>query len=275
MDKRPPFGRLLRFWRQTMGFSQERLALTVEVSSRHISFLENGRSKPSQSTVYQIASALNLSNRDTSNLLAAAGFFPDTSNQISSTEQRWLDKSIALRLRDLDPIPAWVADPCGDIIMVNRGWLHLNQEPSGEQSSDLAMNAYHRYFSRSGLRDQILNWDDLACALLLNLQQEALMTDDNSAQALLTELLQYPDLPLDWQQRAALMPYAQSFKIQRRVAAERTETFIAINSTLGATPYVSRPRMILTALHPIQPEQWITRDALPDLHHPKLFTEYQ
>ena len=101
------------------------------------------------------------------------------------------------------------------------------------------------------------------------------MTEDDSAQALLAELLRYPDLPADWQQRAAHMPYAQSFKIQRRVAAGRTETFIALNSTLGATPYVSRPRMILTALHPLQPEQWITQAELPDLHHPKLFTEYQ
>ena len=273
MNKRPPFGRLLRFWRQTFAISQESLALEVDVSPRHISFLENGRSKPGLALIYQIASALNLSNRDTSNLLASAGFFPDTSDHLASTEQRWLDKSIAMRLRDLDPIPAWVADPCGDIVMVNRGWLHLNHE-SGEHRSNLAMNAYHRYFSSLGLRDHLLNWDDLACALLLNLQQEVMLTDDDTAQALLAELLQYPGIPENWRQRAASIPYAHSFKIQFRVAPEQIVTFIAINTTVGATPYVSRPRMILTALHPIHDQEWVSLDAIAHLQHPKLFTEY-
>jgi DNA-binding XRE family transcriptional regulator len=275
MQNLPPFGRLLRFWRQTFALSQESLALTVEVSPRHISFLENGRSKPGLALIYQIARALQLSNRDTSNLLAAAGFSPDDSDHLSSTEQRWLDKSVAMRLRDLDPIPAWVADPYGNIAMVNRGWLHLNQGRLEKHASNLEMNAYHRYFSSSGLRDQLLNWEDLACALLLNLQQEVLLTGDDTAQHLLEELLQYPGIPVDWHRRAALIPYAQSFKIQRRVAQGQTETFIAINTTLGATPYVSQPRMILTALHPTVPDDWVVASEIEHLDHPKLYSQYQ
>ena len=42
------FGRLLRFWRQVRKRSQEDVALEIDSSIRHISFLENGKSLPSR-----------------------------------------------------------------------------------------------------------------------------------------------------------------------------------------------------------------------------------
>lgn len=271
MNSAPPFGRLLRFWRQTFSMSQEALSLEVGVSARHISFLETGRSNPGLSLVSQIANVLGLSNRDKSNLLASAGFFPETPSDLSAPEQRWLRKSLALRLRDLEPVPAWVADPCGEILMVNRGWLYLNQEELQDTTQPMPMNAYHMYFSSRGIRRQILDWEDLACALLVNLQQEVLMTEDEAARQMLDELLSYQGIPKDWRLRGAGIPYAQSFKVQRQLPDGGIETFIAINTTLGATPYVPRPRLILSALHPLNRARWANSEDLSSLTHPKLY----
>ena len=271
MDSLPPFGRLLRFWRNTFAMSQEALSLEVGVSARHISFLETGRSKPGLTLVYQLAQAFGLADRDTSNLLAAAGFFPQAHSNLSAPEQRWLRKSVELRLRDLDPIPGWVADPCGNILMVNRGWVGLNRQRPQSDSSRL--NAYHLYFSDRGLRQQVLDWEDLACALLVNLQQEVLLTEHAQAQEILNELLRYPGIPEDWRQRGARVPYSNSFKVRLQLPDGDQQTFIAINNTLGATPYVASPRLILSALHPLQRDRWLARSELAGLSHPLLYSE--
>lgn len=274
MNTQPPFGRLLRFWRATFSLSQEALSLEVGVSARHISFLETGRSKPGKALVYQLAQAFELSSRDTSNLLAAADFFPDkTGTDLSAPEQRWLRKSIALRLRDLEPFPAWVADSCGRILMVNRGWIYLNRDHLDEFGGALRMNAYHMYFSALGLRKQLLDWEDLACALLVNLQQEVLLTGDQQSLQVLDELRQYSEVPEDWAQRGARIPYSHSFKIrrQREGDPEQADTFIAINNTVGATPYVAQPRLLLSALHPLDPGQWPQLSQIEQLQHSLLY----
>jgi transcriptional regulator with XRE-family HTH domain len=272
MDTQPPFGRLLRFWRHTFALSQEALSLEVGVSARHISFLETGRSKPGKGLIYQLAAAFDLSSRDTSNLLAAGGFFPDrVESDLSAPELRWLRKSVALRLRDLDPVPAWVADSCGRILMVNRGWIHLNRQHLNEFNGALRMNAYHMYFSELGLRSQLLDWEDLACALLVNLQQEVLLTEALQARQVLDELLQYAGIPADWAQRGARVPYAHSFKVRRVNELGQAETFITVNNTVGATPYVAQPRLLLSALHPLQRKQWPEISQLQPLQHSLLY----
>lgn len=67
------FADFLRFWRGVFGLSQEQLAEMVGTSTRHVSRLENGISKPSEVLTDQIADALKLGRRDRSHLRIAAG----------------------------------------------------------------------------------------------------------------------------------------------------------------------------------------------------------
>src|SRR5688572_29843110 len=71
-----PFGQMLRRLRSSRGMTQERLAGDAEVSPRHLSFLETGRSAPSREMVLILGSALDLPLRDRNALLVAAGFAP-------------------------------------------------------------------------------------------------------------------------------------------------------------------------------------------------------
>ena len=58
------FPALLRYWRDCRGISQLDLALTAGVSSRHVSFLESGRSKPSEAMVLRLMVALDVPLRE-------------------------------------------------------------------------------------------------------------------------------------------------------------------------------------------------------------------
>src|SRR3954471_19117607 len=68
------FGPQLRAWRHSRRVSQEALALRAGVSSRHLSFVENGRSQPSRELVLALAGALDVPLRDRNTLLTAAGY---------------------------------------------------------------------------------------------------------------------------------------------------------------------------------------------------------
>ena len=69
-------GDLLRDWRQRRRLSQLELALEAEVSTRHLSFVETGRSRPSRELVVHLAEHLDVPLRDRNRLLLAAGYAP-------------------------------------------------------------------------------------------------------------------------------------------------------------------------------------------------------
>src|SRR5919206_4389754 len=73
---RASIGELLRSWRQRRSLSQLELALEADVSSRHVSFLETGRSRPSRDMVLHLAEHLDVPLRERNELLLAAGYAP-------------------------------------------------------------------------------------------------------------------------------------------------------------------------------------------------------
>ncbi len=70
----PLFAALLKYWRGRRGWSQLDLSLAAEISTRHVSFLENGRSRPSEAMVCTLGAALDVPLRDQNEMLRAAGF---------------------------------------------------------------------------------------------------------------------------------------------------------------------------------------------------------
>jgi transcriptional regulator with XRE-family HTH domain len=69
-------GALLREWRLRRRKSQLELAVDAEISQRHLSFLESGRSSPSREMVLHLAECLGMPLRERNQLLLAAGFAP-------------------------------------------------------------------------------------------------------------------------------------------------------------------------------------------------------
>ena len=77
-------GALLRDWRQRRRMSQLDLAVAAGVSSRHLSFVETGRSKPSRELLLHLAVHLDVPLRERNALLLAAGYAP-TYNETAFT----------------------------------------------------------------------------------------------------------------------------------------------------------------------------------------------
>src|SRR6478672_4009974 len=84
-------GELLREWRQRRRLSQLELAVDAEVSTRHLSFVETGRSRPSRELVLHLAEHLDVPLRERNALLLAAGYSP-------SYRERGLDDD------EMDPV---------------------------------------------------------------------------------------------------------------------------------------------------------------------------
>lgn len=250
-----PFGRLLRYWRTTFAMSQEELALETGVSPRHVSFLETGRSQPGRTMVLNLAQVFNLSEQDVNTLLVAAGFAADRSSvDLGAKGMGWLRNSLQLTLRAYEPFAAMVMDHYGKVHMVNRGFLSLYGAFIKPEHLQGPLNGYHLYFSEHGLRPHLVDWEDTACRLLVTLQQEMLLGGDEEAQRIVEELLEYASIPGNWSQRGAEIPHMHSFRIRLRFPDGSIHPFFNIVNTVGATPYVSEPRLLVSLMMPENPE---------------------
>ena len=58
LGQAPAFGRYMKQWRRQRGLSQLDLAVRADVSQRHVSFIETGRSRPKEDVVHKVAEAL-------------------------------------------------------------------------------------------------------------------------------------------------------------------------------------------------------------------------
>lgn len=278
--ERGAFGRLLRFWRTTFKMSQEQLAWNVGVSHRHLGFLENGRAKPSKEMVLNLADALNLNIRGTNNLLLAAGFMSDKQTlSLETPELSWLRDWLNTYLRNTEGHPAFIMDRYSNIKMINKAFLRLLQDNDMQTFLQGPINASHFYFSMQGIRPYIKNWEETACIILMNLQQEVLLGNDPHGQKLLDELLDYPDIPDNWQRRAVEIVakktthlYCYQWEIQFKGKTPRD--YIWYIFSLGGSPYIPEPRLRLNKLIPIEGKSDYSLDELEQddsLTHPLLF----
>jgi transcriptional regulator with XRE-family HTH domain len=192
------FRTLLKHWRNQRGFSQLDLALTSQVSQRHISFLESGRAKPSREMVLQLATVLEIPLRQQNLMLTAAGFAPiHTQTDLSAPEMTSVRKALNFMLRKQEPYPAFVIDRYWNLVLTNEAATRLLVafiDPDLLQirfNVDGKINLMRILFHPQGLRPFIVNWEKSAGRLLQRLQREA-MTEDEQSTMLLNELMSYP-----------------------------------------------------------------------------------
>ena len=115
------FGSLLRQWRTARRMSQQQLAIESEVSTRHISYVENGKSSPSREMVLILASALDLPLCERNSLLASAGFAPVyRETDLSAQEMLPVRHAFDTILAHHEPYPAIVLTRAWDIRRIAR-----------------------------------------------------------------------------------------------------------------------------------------------------------
>jgi transcriptional regulator with XRE-family HTH domain len=237
------FGTLLKQWRDRRSFSQLDLALTSQVSQRHISFLESGRAKPSQEMVLQLATVLEIPLRQQNLMLSAAGFAPmHSETDLSAPEMSPVRKAIDLMLRQHEPYPAFVVDRYWNLIMTNNGATRLLDAFIDRDKlhtlfyADGKINLMRALFHPQGLRPFIVNWESSIDHLLQRVHRETLVErEGDRSTLLLNELMSYPDVAKIWQSssRTAQNTLLLNIHLQRDDLELKFFTTIA---TLG-TPY--------------------------------------
>ena len=105
------FGNLIKNWRAIRRFSQLSLSMETGISSRHISFLETGRSKPSRSSVLTLARALEIPKPVVNDVLLAAGFAPEyPTHDLADINLKPMVNAMSTILNNHAPLPAIIID---------------------------------------------------------------------------------------------------------------------------------------------------------------------
>ena len=189
---REPFGAHLRHWRQRRHLSQLDLASDAEISTRHLSFVETGRSVPSREMVLRLAERLGVPLRERNALLVAAGFAP-------MYRQRALDdpalaaarQAVDLVLKGQEPYPALAIDRHWHLVAANR-IVPLLMAGATPELLKPPINVLRLSLHPQGLAPRIANLAQWRLHLLERLQQQVAATGDAALQALHDELAAYP-----------------------------------------------------------------------------------
>jgi transcriptional regulator with XRE-family HTH domain len=210
-SERSAFTRVLRYWRSVLGVSQSGLSDILNTSTRHISFLETGRSRPSKAMLQRLESVFEISQRDTETLWYSAGYVPESIE--SGCEKEELDQMegvLHLMLEKHDPYPAFVINRCGDVLLWNASFYRLFRRYAAESLFCTPLNIYRLYLCEGGVRGRIKDWEFLACRMLLALRQEYFLSGSPTVKALFEELCGISGIPDEWSERARGMGFSSA-----------------------------------------------------------------
>jgi transcriptional regulator with XRE-family HTH domain len=213
------FPALLKYWRHHSGLSQLDLALSADVSARHVSFLETARAEPSRDMVLRLAAALRVPLRDRNVMLHAAGFAevfaePDLAAGLAAPVRQALERMLAQH----EPYPMIVMDRRYDVQRANHGATRMIGQfllqPSAMRTP---INVFHLLFDPQQTRSFVVDWQRTAHQLLSRLQLEALARpSDAQLSQLVNTLLAYPDVPERFRQPDFSLPIEPTLGLRLR-----------------------------------------------------------
>ncbi|WP_237217137.1 MmyB family transcriptional regulator [Falsiroseomonas oryziterrae] len=187
-----PVGALLRGWRQRRRRSQLDLALDAEVSQRHLSFIESGRSAPSREMVLRLAEQLEVPLRERNALLLAAGYAPAYAERaLDDPAMEPARRAVETILAAHAPHPALAVDRHWRMLAANAAVAPLL---AGIDAALLAppVNVLRLSLHPRGLAPRIRNLGEWRAHLLERLRRQVAASGDAAVAALIVELSAFP-----------------------------------------------------------------------------------
>jgi transcriptional regulator with XRE-family HTH domain len=186
-------GLLLREWRERRRLTQLDLANLTGTSSRHLSFVETGRSRPSREMVLRLAEALDVPLAERNQILLATGHAPEYDDARSSpASTRQLLDTLDLVLDAHEPWPALVLDAQFDVVAANRACERLLALVDPDVL-DPPVNVVRATLHPRGLARWITNLPAWRAHLLRQVRRHLAATaGDADLAALLAEAEEYP-----------------------------------------------------------------------------------
>ncbi|WP_328874899.1 helix-turn-helix transcriptional regulator [Streptomyces sp. NBC_00287] len=245
-------GPLLRAWREQRRVSQLELALRADSSARHISFIETGRSRPSEEMVLRLAEHLDVPVRERNALLLAAGYaphYPETPLDDPALDA--VRQGMERLIQGYEPYPAIVVDAMYNVLAANRGILML-LDGIPEHLLAPPLNAMRLTLHPEGLAPRIRNLREWRGHLLEQMQRQIALHRSEPLRKLYEEVAAYPVPDADPSEEPAVpVPY---FALPLQIEHEgRTLSFISSISTFNTPMDVTVAELAIETLLPADP----------------------
>jgi transcriptional regulator with XRE-family HTH domain len=249
------FGELLQQWRNARGTSQLALSMRARVSTRHLSYLETGRARPSREMVLLLAQTFEMPLRDRNAFLQAAGFAPMyRETPLHAQPMGAVRDAIDLLLRATEPNPTFVLNRRADVLAVNETgqWL---LETFNEDLGSFAQpyNIGRLLVGPKGDRAYIENWEEVARLALARLTRELGgahvrdSTDEELLETIAAARAELGDAPLVSEPLAPLV----SVRFRRgKLALNLFSTHVTLGTTFDVTLQELRMEMFFPADEP-------------------------
>ncbi|MET9296106.1 helix-turn-helix transcriptional regulator [Streptomyces sp. NPDC003077] len=246
-------GALLRAWRGRRRVSQLELALRADSSARHISFIENGRSRPSQEMVLRLAEHLDVPVRERNALLVAAGYaprFPET--PLDDPAMDALRSGMERLLTAYEPFPALILDGAYTVLAANRG-IAMLMEGVGEEALRQPLNAMRTTLHPAGLAPRIRNFVEWRGHLLAQMERQLAVERSAPLRAVYDEVKAYP-LPEGGREVAGEKGHAP-FALPMIIEHDgRILSFVSTIATFNTPMDVTVSELALETFLPADPE---------------------
>jgi transcriptional regulator with XRE-family HTH domain len=189
----PGVGPLLKDWRRRRRLSQLDLAVGADVSTRHLSFVETGRSKPSRELLLHLAEHLDVPLRDRNGLLLAAGYAPDyRETPLDDAAMTPVRHALDKVLTGHEPFPAVIVDRRWTLVSANQPALRLLADGVAPELLEPPVNTLRVSLHPDGLAPRIVNFAEYAQHLVTLVHRAASLSGDRALDELEAELRGYP-----------------------------------------------------------------------------------
>jgi transcriptional regulator with XRE-family HTH domain len=187
-----PVGQLLREWRERRRLSQLDLSIQADISTRHLSFVETGRSRPTSDMILRLTEQLDVPLRDRNTLLLAGGYAPAyPQHALDEPELASVRNALRQVLLAHEPYPALVLNRWWEMVESNAAIGVLVAGCSPELLAP-PVNVLRLSLHPAGMSPRILNLDQWRAHLLAQLKRRAEQLGDQRLSELHDELAGYP-----------------------------------------------------------------------------------
>lgn len=188
----PPVGSLLRAWRERRRLSQLELACEANVSTRHLSFVETGRARPSSEMILRLCEHLDVPLRERNALLLAGGYAPAyPEHELGAPQLTAVREAVRALLTGHEPYPAVAVDASWHLVDANRAVALLTEGAVAELLAP-PVNVLRLSLHPDGMAPRIRNLGQWRGHVLERLRRQITATADRSLAGLHDELAEYP-----------------------------------------------------------------------------------
>lgn len=251
-ETRSRVGGLLREWRLRRRLSQLDLALAADTSARHISYVENGRAKPSRAMVLRLAETLDVPLRERNTLLLAADYAPAyRESSLDDTNLASVRAALTTMLTAHEPYPAVVVDRLWNVVTGNAAMGVLLQGIPDHLLLPQP-NVYRLVLHPEGLAARLANLGQVRELFLERLARQVSASGDPRLAALHDEVRRYPVPPPEPDEPKVGAGEPSPFEVPIRIRTPLGElSMFSTMATFGAPADVTLSELAIELFYPL------------------------